>query len=113
MLRDQRKEFDNKLFKRLSEITGIKPSKTTAYHPIGNGFCKRMNQTLLNMLKTLAENFKNVWKSQIKKLTFAHNNIKNKTTGFSPHFLLFERNGRLPVDLAFDLLETWSYNTKR
>ena len=60
MLRDQGKEFDNKLFKRLSEITGIKPSKTTAYT------CKRMNQTLLNMLKTLAENFKNVWKSQIK-----------------------------------------------
>ena len=29
ILHDQRKEFDNKLFKRLSEITGVKPSRKT------------------------------------------------------------------------------------
>ena len=49
-LHDEGKEFDNKLFKRLSEIIGIKPSKTTSYHPVGNRLCKRVNQILLNML---------------------------------------------------------------
>ena len=61
-----------------------------------------MNETLLNILKTLPENLKSDWKSHIKKLTFTYNNTKNNTTDFSPHFLLF---GRLPKDLAFDLLE--------
>ena len=49
ILQSQGKEFDNKLFKRLSEITGVKPSRTTPYHPMGNGLCERMNQTLLNI----------------------------------------------------------------
>ena len=32
-----------KLFKRLSEITDVKPSRATPYHPMGNGMCmKRM-----------------------------------------------------------------------
>ena len=46
------------------------------------------------MLKTLPENFKNHWKSHIKKLTFAYNNTKNKTT--------------VTHRLSFDLLETKS-----
>ena len=58
ILHDQGKEFENKLFKRLSEITGIKSLETTSYHPTANGLCKRVNRILLNMLKTLPENFR-------------------------------------------------------
>ena len=58
ILHDQGKKFDNKLFKRLSEITGIRPLETISYHPVGNGLCKRVNQISFNMLKTLPENFK-------------------------------------------------------
>ena len=57
ILHDQGKEFENKLVKRLSEITVIKPSKATPYNPMGDRLCKRMNQMLLNMLKTLPEKF--------------------------------------------------------
>ena len=67
-----------------------------------------MNQTLLNMLKTLPENSKSDWKSQIKKLTFTYNDIKNKTKGFLPHFCLFRQHGLLPKHLDFGLLETKS-----
>ena len=59
------------------------------------------------MLKTLPTNFKNRLEIIHKKLTFAYNNTIHKTTGFS-YFLLFDRNGRLPIDLVFD-----STNTKR
>ena len=103
ILHDQGKEFDNKLFQRLSEITGIKPSRTTPYHPMGNGLCERMNRTILNMLKTLPKSFKSNWKDHIKKLTFAYNNTKHKSTNFTPHFLLFGREGRLPIDNIFNI----------
>ena len=67
ILHDQGIEFNNKFSKRLSEITRIKPSKTTPYRPMGKGLCKRKNQALLNTFKTLPENFKSDWKSHIKK----------------------------------------------
>ena len=92
---DQGKEFDNKWFKRLSDIMAIKPSRTTPYHTVENRLCERMNLTLSNMLKFLPTNFKIDLKSHIKLLTFANNNTIHKTTGFSPRFLLFGRKGHL------------------
>ena len=58
ILHGQGKEFDNKFFMRLSEITRIKPSKSNPYHLMGNILSKKMNRALLNMSKTLPENFK-------------------------------------------------------
>ena len=66
ILHEQGKEFDNKLFKRLSEITGVKLSRTTPYHTMGNGLCERMNRTIMNMLKTLPTTFKSNWKNHNK-----------------------------------------------
>ena len=77
ILHDQGKQFDNKLFKRLSEITGVKPSRATPYHTMGNGLCERRNRTIINMLKTLPTGFKSNWKNHIKKLTFAYINTKH------------------------------------
>ena len=82
----QRSEFDNKMFKRLEELTGIKQSCTTSYHPVGSGHCKHMNRTIINMLKTLQEKYKSNWKNNIKKLTFACNDTKHRTSGYSPQF---------------------------
>ena len=70
---------------------------------MANGLCERMNRALINMLKTLPTTFKSNWKNRIKKLTFAYNNTKHWSTTYSPYFLLFDRNGRLPVDLMFDI----------
>ena len=103
ILHDQGKEFDNKLFQWLSEITDVKPSPTTPHHPMGNGLCERMNRTIINILKTLPTTFKANWKNLIKKLTFAYNNKEHWSTNCSPYFLSYGRNGRLQVDLMFDI----------
>ena len=47
---DRGKEFDNMLFHRLQQLCGIKSTKATPYHPMGDGQTEQMNRTIINML---------------------------------------------------------------
>ena len=101
---DRGKEFNNYMFQDLHRLAGIKSSNTTPYHPEGDGQCERLNRTLINMLKSIPENEKKNWKDHLQKLMFAYNSTINKTTQFSPFFLLFGREPRMPIDDVFPQL---------
>ena len=81
---DQGKEFEDNLFRRLHELSGVEASKTTPYHPPGDGKVERMYRTIISMLKTLPEKYKSNWKDHVNKLAFAYNCTRNDSTMFSP-----------------------------
>ena len=70
---------------------------------MGNGQPERFNRTIINMLKTLSEEEKGKWARCISKLAFAYNSTRNNSTGFSPFFLMFGREARLPIDDMFGI----------
>ncbi len=99
---DQGPDFESRTIKELCELIGTKKIRTTPYHPRGNPV-ERFNRTLINMLGTLENQKKSHWRDYVKPLVHAYNCTKNETTGFTPYELMFGRQPRLPVDLAFGL----------
>jgi len=103
---DQGRNFDGKVIKEFCEIAGIRKTRTTPYHPMGNGSAERFNRTLMKMLGTLPNNQKADWKSHIAPLVQAYNATRSDATGYSPHFLMFGSHPRLSVDAFLGIPES-------
>ncbi|KAG1940728.1 interleukin-1 receptor accessory protein-like 1-A, partial [Pimephales promelas] len=96
---DQGPNFESRVIQELSRLYGCRKTRTTSYHPQGNGGCERFNQTLLGLLGTLEADQQNQWEECLPALVQAYNNSVHSTTGYAPAFLMFGRHMRLPVDL--------------
>ncbi|XP_062597658.1 uncharacterized protein LOC134259072 [Saccostrea cucullata] len=78
---------------------------------MGNGVCERFNRTLLKMLGTLETTQKADWKTYISSIVHAYNSTRQDSTGFSPFYLMFGREPKLPADVIFGLPDSSEGNT--
>ncbi|KAI4889661.1 hypothetical protein NFI96_000231 [Prochilodus magdalenae] len=98
---DQGANFESELISHLLQLSGVRKSHTTAYHPMGNGVTERFNRTLGDMIRALPARPKHQWPQMLHTLTFMYNCTAHETTQFPPFYLMFGRVPRLPVDVVF------------
>ena len=100
---DQGTNFESKLIAELCKIYDIKKTCTMTYHPQSDGLVERLNRTLVDTIALIAKDAQDTWDLRIGLALMAIRSAPQSNTGYSPHFLLFGREMRLPADLYYDL----------
>ena len=71
------------------------------FHPQTNRLVERSHQMIMCMIGKLGEDKKADWPSHLAEIVHAYNATRSAVTGYSPHYLMFGRWPRLPVDFVF------------
>lgn len=103
---DRGGNFESKLFAELVRLMGCKKSRTTAYHPAGNGGVERNNRTIISMLRNYVQRDPKRWDEALSGVVAAYNASRHESTGISPHYLLTGHKLRLPADLMASNLQS-------
>ena len=102
ILSDRDPRFTAHFWRSLWEQLGTTLTMSTAYHPQTDGQTERANRTLEEMLRNYVNWRQTDWDIYLPTLEMACNNARQASTGFSPHYLNYGREMRLPLDGAID-----------
>ena len=112
LVSDQGKAFTGHLITHLCELYGVQKLRTSPYHAQTNGQVERMNQTIIRMIGKLEQDKKARWSEHLPEMLTAYNGTHSAVTGYSPHFLMYGRKSRMPVDYLFPTLRDSPHQTK-
>ena len=104
LVSDQGKAFTGHLISNLCELYGVQKLRTLPYYAQTNGQVEMMNQTIIRMIGKLEQDKKAHWSEHLPEMLAAYNGTHSAVTGYSPYFLLFGRQLRMPVDCMFPTL---------
>ena len=89
-----------KVVDRLCELLGVDAIHTSPYRPQSNGVVERFHGTLKPTIEKASANGVD-WASFLPLALFAIRRVANRSTGFSPHELVFGRKMKGPLYLFY------------
>ena len=98
LVSDNGKEFLNKMFESLTDITGIVHLKITPWHPGANGVVEKMHANLINILKSICQDNRSNWSKWLPSATHAYNTAFHRVIKDTPYFLMFLRDAKVPFE---------------
>jgi len=96
--------FVSEVLGRVCEGLGTQRYIITSYNPCSNGKCEIQVKWIKNKLRTMIRNHhhKN-WHLWLPIIAFSYSTAVLAGGDYSPHFLTFGKNARLPMDAAFGI----------
>ena len=101
LISDQGRAFTGHVILHLCKLYGVQKLRTSPYHAQTNSQVERMNQTIIRMIGKLEKDKKARWSLYLPELLMAYNATRSAVTGYSPYYLLFGGQPRIPVDYQF------------
>ena len=98
---DQGKNFGSDLIKELCKLLKMDKTRTSPYHPQGNGEVERHNRVIADVLsKYCAENPRD-WDTMLPYVNFVYNTTIHRTTGATPFSLVYGQECQYRIDLFY------------
>ncbi|KAL8119581.1 hypothetical protein AgCh_016907 [Apium graveolens] len=94
---DRDPRFNSRFWKSFQECLGMRLNMSTAYHPQMDDQSERTIQTIEDMLRVCAIDFKGSWDEHLPLVEFAYNNSYHANIGMPPYEALYGRKCRSPV----------------
>ena len=97
---DQGRNFESAVIKHLCDNLGIQKTRTSGYHPAGNGNVERYNKTLVERLSLLIQqDDQRDWEQHIPQALFDYHSVPHCSTGVTPFVLHLGRQLRSPFEM--------------
>ena len=97
ILSDNGMEFKNQTFDKVTKDLGIERIFSAPYHPQSNGKLETFHKFLKPTLKKMCAEDQDNWDDYVKQVLGTYRGIPNLTTGESPFFLVYRRDGNQPL----------------
>ena len=103
---DQGAQFQAQLMTDLCQIWGVNQSRTTPYHPQGNGVVERNNRMLGDSLRSLLlGKTQDDWDEVLPQIMRAYRGTPHSSTEETPNMLMLGREVRVPEHVAYHIPE--------
>ncbi|CAB4020846.1 Retrovirus-related Pol poly from transposon [Paramuricea clavata] len=94
------KNLSAKIIEEVCKFLEVWNTRTTPFHPQSDGASERSIRTVNNMLAKVVADYQRNWDLYVSSSCFAYNTAVHSSTGFTPSYLEFGRELRLPNDLV-------------
>ena len=98
---DRGAQFVGRWWREIWSLLGTKLKYGTAYHPQSQGQVERMNAIISQTLRCLMSDIPDLgrWKEFLPTVEMVVNSLPNRSTGYSPFYLMYGHHPVLPVEL--------------
>ena len=108
---NQGRNFESTIIRQTLDVLGVTKSRTTTYHPAGDGLVECFNRSLLQMLRAYVN--QNDWEQYLPFVLYAYGTAVHTSTGVSPFELMFGRcthKPPIPSSMAYDVTSASASN---